>query len=147
MAHTKRLSVSLSAGVLTALFLTALVYAQMTAICSFKGTNIPLSLKVQEKILAKGAYDVEFLRTSSPVLYYIKFMKRGKVLGVVQGEEWPYAGGIVSDIPKDKTIPKPPTMKMTINRTDKVLTFVLESGRNALLYPMVRARFRLPYEE
>ena len=127
--------------------LSALVYAQMRPIFRFKGAQIPLTLKIQDKILEKGAYDVEFLRTSSPVLFYVKFLKRGKILGVVQGEEWPYAGGIVSDTANDRTIPNSPTLKMSINRDEKLLQFVFESGRHALNYPMVRARFKLPYAE
>jgi hypothetical protein len=75
----------------------------------------------------------------------MKFMKKGKALGVVQGEEWPYAGGRVSDVAHDRTIPNNPILKMNINRDEKLLTFVFESGRFNVHYPMIRARFKLSY--
>jgi hypothetical protein len=137
----------LSMLVFTALLVTDLVYAQMTPIFRFKGAQLPVRLKIQDKILEKGAYDVEFLRTSSPVLFFVRFLRRGKILGVVQGEEWPYAEGIVSDIAADKTIPNSPTLKMGINRDEKLLQLVFESGRHSVNYPMVRAIFKLPYVE
>jgi hypothetical protein len=144
MVLSKRSFVISGAAALIGALLTTLVYAQMTPIYRFRDVQIPLDIKIEAKVLTKGAFDVEFMRTSSPVLYYLKFMRRGKILGIVQGEEWPYAGGVISDVPKDKTIPKSPTMKMTINRTDQLLNFVVESGKNALVYPLVRARFKLP---
>jgi hypothetical protein len=106
-----------------------------------------VKLKVGDKALEKGACDVEFMRTSSPVLYHIKFMKRGKILGVLQGEEWPYNDGIVAGMVADRTIPDKPTLKMSINRGEMTYTFVFESGTRSVRYPMIRARFRLPYED
>jgi hypothetical protein len=145
MANVKSLRILFSGTVLVAFCLTVLVHAQMTPIFRFKGTQIPLNVMIDGKVWPKGAYDVEFLRTSSPVLYHMKFMKKGKALGVVQGEEWPYAGGRVSDVAHDRTIPNNPILKMSINRDEKLLTFVFESGRFNVHYPMIRARFKLSY--
>jgi hypothetical protein len=68
----------LSVLVFTALLVTALVYAQMTPIFRFKGAQLPVKLKVQDKVLEKGAYDLEFLRTSSPVLFLCQVPEEGK---------------------------------------------------------------------
>ncbi len=124
-----------------------LVLAQMIPLNRFKGVNIPVNLKIQDKILEKGVYDLEFRRTSSPVLYYVGIMKSGKTLGLVQGEEWPYGTGIVSDIYENRDIPPKPTLKMAKNADEKLFMIIFESGRSASKYPMVRAKFKLPYEE
>jgi hypothetical protein len=129
------------------LFCADLAVAQMIPLYRFKGVNLPVKLQVKDKSLDKGAYDIEFLRTSSPVLYYIKFMRKGKILEVLQGEEWPYAHGIASDVLYNPETPTKPTLKMSKNTTDKLLIFVFETGRNALNYPLVRAKFKIPYEE
>lgn len=130
-----------------AFLFVAQVLAQMTPVNRFKGVNIPVSLKIKDKILAKGVYDLEFRRSSSPVLYYIGIMKGGKTLGLVQGEEWPYGTGIVSDIAKNRDIPEKPTLKMSKNAGEKLFTFIFESGRWTRAYPMVRVRFKFQYEE
>lgn len=129
------------------LFAAGLAPAQMIPLNRFKGVSIPVSLKIKDKILEKGMYDLEFRRTPSPVLYYIGIMKGGKTLDLVQGEEWPYGTGIVSDIAKDRDIPDKPTLKMAKNTDEKVFIVIFESGRWTRSYPMVRARFKIPYEE
>jgi hypothetical protein len=131
---------------LTLLF-AVLVLAQITPLNRFKGVNIPVSLKIKDKILEKGVYDLEFRRTPSPVLFYIVIMKGGKTLDTLQGEEWPYGTGIVSDIFENPDIPQKPTLKMAKNKDEKLLIIVFESGRETGKYPMVRARFKIPYEE
>jgi hypothetical protein len=123
------------------------VLAQGVPLNRFKGINIPVSLKIQDKIFEKGLYDLQFRRTPSPVLFYVGIMKRGKILGVVQGEEWPYGTGIVSDIAENRDIPDKPTLKMAKNTDEKVFIVIFESGRWTRSYPMVRARFKIPYEE
>jgi hypothetical protein len=138
--------VSLAVISLTVL-VSGLLYAQLSPIYRFKGAQLPLNLKVQDKILEKGVYDLDFVRTGSPVLYFVRFMKRGKILGMVQGEELPYANGLISDVAADKTIPVSPTLKMNIDRDKKLLRLVFESGRHSVNYPMIRARFELPFVE
>ncbi len=128
------------------LFYPDFIFAQMDPIYRFKNANIPVSLKIKDQILEKGAYDLEFLRTSSPRLYFIKIMKRGKILDLLQGEELPY-DGTEGDIARNLDIPSNPTLKMTMNKSEKLLILVIESGRYARKYPMLRARFKYQYEE
>jgi hypothetical protein len=131
---------------LTLLF-ADLVVAQMNPVYRFKGVNIPVSLRIKNAVLKKGVYDLEFVRASSPVLYYLRIWQQGKILHALQGEEWPYGSGIVSDIAKNRDIPDKPTLKMTRNATEKLLTVIFESGRWAKRYPMIRAKFKFQYEE
>jgi hypothetical protein len=147
MPEQSRVLVIFSTLLFVALCFTDLAIAQMTPIYRFKGINVPVRLKIKDKIMEKGAYDLEFLRTSSPVLYYIKIMKGGKILGILQGEEWPYAHGIASDIAFNLETPSKPTLKMAMNKTEKLFNFIFESGRNAAAYPLIRAKFKMPYEE
>jgi len=147
MVRSHRLVAAGSIAALVVLCVAAFAYAQLASIYRFKDVSVPLTLKIEQTVIDKGTYDLEFMRSSSPLLYYLRFMKRGKILAVVQGEEWPYAGGLIADVASDRSIPKSPVMKMKINRDDRLLSFVIESGRNNLNYPMLRAAFKLPYEE
>jgi hypothetical protein len=146
MGLRKAFAICLLMLALTLLF-ADLVMAQMDAVNRFKRVNIPISLKTKDKILGKGVYDLEFLRTASPVLYYLKIRQKGKVLYLLQGKEWPYGGGIVSDIAEDPNIPDKPTLKMTRNTTEKLFIIIFESGRLTTKYPMIRAKFEFQYED
>jgi len=147
MANRRRgLSVA-SFVVLAALFLAELATAQMVPVYKFRAIQIPVRLKIKNQVLDTGVFDLEFMRTASPVLYYVRIIRRGKILDIIQGEEWPYAGGIVSEIADAKDIPSKPTLKMTKSSGEKRLNFIFESGRNTINFPMIRACFKLPYEE
>ena len=98
MTNKNRVLVIISGLFLVGLFFADLAMAQMNPIYRFKGVNVPVKLKVNNKTLEKGGYDLEFLRTSSPVLYFLRIIKGGKILSNFQGEEWPYAHGLVDSI-------------------------------------------------
>jgi hypothetical protein len=132
--------------ILTLLF-AVLVVAQMIPLNRFKGINIPVSLKIQDKTLGKGVYDLEIRRNSTPVFYYAGIMKSGKTLGLVQGGEWPYGIGIASDPAVGRDIPDKPTLKMAKNTDEKLFIIIFESGKSAGKYPRIRAKFKFPYEE
>ena len=117
------------------------ILAQMEPMSRFKNVNIPVSLKIKDQILEKGAYDLDFCRTSSPVAYFVRIMKRGKILDILQGEEFPYG------ITEDRDMPNKPTLKMTRDQSEKLLILVFESGTLAKNYSKVRARFKIQYEE
>lgn len=145
MARSRRILVSASSVTLLVLCGAAVAYAQLASIYRFRDVGVPLTLKAEQTVIVKGTYDLEFMRSSSPVLYYLRFMKRGKILAIVQGEEWPYDVGLVTEVAKN--IPKSPIMKMKVDRAERLLSFVVESGRNNRDYPNLRAVFKLPYEE
>ena len=147
MTNKNRVLVIISGLFLVGLFFADLAMAQMNPIYRFKGVNVPVKLKVNNKTLEKGGYDLEFLRTSSPVLYFLRIIKGGKILSNFQGEEWPYAHGLVDSIAFSPEVPQKPTLRMLLNKSEKLLTLVFESGRNAINYPYIRAKFILSYEE
>ena len=120
------------------LFCPDFVLAQMDPIYRFKNVNIPVSIKIKDQIMEKGAYDLDFCRTSSPVAYFVRIMKRGKILDLLQGEEFPY---------EDRNIPNKPTLKMNRNESENLLILVFESGTSARNFPKLRARFKIQYEE
>jgi hypothetical protein len=143
---SKRVLVICLAILFTMLFFADLAIAQMDPIYRFKGVNIPVRLKIKDTILEKSAYDLEFLRTSSPLSFFIKIMKGGKILDLLQGEEFRY-DGTERDIGNNPDIPTKPTLKMSMNKSEKLLILVFESGIHHGKYPMLRARFKYQYEE
>jgi len=120
------------------LFCPDFILAQMDPIYRFKNVNIPVGIKIEDQILEKGAYDLDFCRTSSPVAYFVRIMKRGKILDILQGEEFPY---------EDRNIPNKPTLKMNRNESENLLILVFESGTSARNFPKLRARFKIQYED
>jgi len=147
MSKKNGVLVIFSVLLLVVLFFADFAIAQMDPIYRFKGVNVPVKLKIKNKILEKGEYDLEFLGTSSPVLYFVRIMKGGKILDMFQGEEWRYAKGMEIDVAHSAEAPQKPTLKMALNKSEKLLTLVFESGRNSVSYPLIRAKFNLPYEE
>jgi len=131
---------------LGALILAGPAGAQMNSIYKFKGVNVPVSVKSGDKVLAKGTYDLEFVRSQSAKLYFLRILKGGKILGTFQGEEWPYSVSM-ADLARGSEVPKKPTLKMSLNRADKLLALVFESGMHTVNYPQLRAKFALPFEE
>jgi hypothetical protein len=143
----KRVLIISSLALLMMLYFTDFAVAQMNPLYKFKGINIPVSLKIKDAVLEKGVYDLEFLRTGSPVLFYLKIWQRGKALHILQGEEWVYGSGIVSDVAENPNIPSKPTLKMTRNSSTKLLTIVFETGRWHGAHPLLRARFKFQYQD
>jgi hypothetical protein len=119
------------------LLLAARLAADMNSICRFKKVAIPVDLRIGDAVLAKGDYDLEFLR-ANPLSYYLRIMKKGKILHLVQGEEFLYDSS--------STIPRKPTLKMLKNKAEKALVIVFESGTDTTIYERVRARYRIAYE-
>jgi len=120
------------------LFFVGQLTAQMNPIYRFKKVTIPLELNIENSILPKGAYDLEFLR-ANPLSYFLRIWKNGKILHLIQGKEFPY------DDPS--TIPKKPTLKMSKNKAEKSLIIVFESGYETPIYGRLRASYRLEYKE
>lgn len=120
------------------LFLVGQLTAQMNPIYRFKKVIIPVDLRINDSILPKGAYDLEFLR-ANPLAYFLRIMQKGKILHLIQGEGFPY------DDPR--TIPRKPTLKMSKNEAEKLLIIVFESGSDTNIYGKLRASYRIEYKE
>jgi hypothetical protein len=123
------------------LFCPDSILAQMEPMSRFKNVNIPVSLKIKDQILEKGAYDLDFCRTSNPPAFFVRIMKRGTFLDLVQGEVFPY------DTTEDRNIPNKPTLKMTRDQSEKLLILVFESGTLMRSCPKARTKFKISYEE
>lgn len=120
------------------LFFVGQLTAQMNPIYRFKKVTIPVDLHIKDSILPKGVYDLEFLR-ANPLSYFLRIMKNGKILHLIQGEEFRYDNS--------STIPKNPTLKMKKNNAEKSLIIVFESGYLTRIYGKLRASYRLEYKE
>ncbi len=120
--------------------LTFTLHAElMNPICRFKNVSIPVDLRIEGSILAKGTYDLEFLRYPSPILYYLRIMKKGTILHLIQGEEFAYDNKSV--------IPRKPQLKMSKNTAEKMLNLIFESGTDTKIYERARARYHIEYVE
>jgi hypothetical protein len=117
--------------------------AQMNPIYRFKNITIPVDLRIGDSILPKGSYDLEFLRVPNPVAYYLRIIKKGKILHLLQGKDFPYDNSVFTNL---SLIPIKPTLKMSKNKGEKLLTLVFESGRYIENYAQIRAIYRLEYE-
>jgi len=110
---------------------------QMNAMYRFKKIAMPLELQIKDSVLPKGEYDLEFLRVPNSKSYYLRIMKKGKILHLIQGEEFPYDNS--------EKIPKKPNLHMSKDRSDKKLLIVFESGWGTRIYPKIRARYCCDY--
>jgi hypothetical protein len=121
---------------------------QLKELCRFKGVEIPFRLKHQDIVLKKGKYDLEALILRSQILskYYLKIKKGGKVLCQLDGEPWNYVTEGMYMM-RDPKIPDKPTMKLRKNSTDKLIIFIIETGKKNRMSPLLRLRFKMEYEE
>jgi len=71
--------------------------------------------------------------------YYLRILKKGKILHLLQGEDFPYENS--------SSIPRKPTLKMNKNKSEKSLVMVFESGSDTENYGNLRARYHHDYEE
>ncbi len=113
--------------------------AQMNPITRFRDVSIPFALKFEKSILPKGTYDLEFLRVPNPKAYYLRIMKKGKILHLVQGKDYPYTS--------PKEIPNAPKLHFSRDTVANLLIIVMDSGAYTKPYSKCRARYCIEYEE
>jgi len=124
------------------------IYSQLKDICKFKGVELPFRLKHQDSVLKKDKYDIELLKLENPTrrIYLVRIKKGGKVLCQIEGEKWIY--GTIGDwMWKDPDIPDKPTMKIRKSSADKLIIFIIETGKKNKFSPFLRLRFKMEYEE
>jgi hypothetical protein len=132
-------------GGLMVLVLAAPAAAQLIDIGKFKGVQIPYTLKFEDKVLEKGRYDLEALKNPNTPSCYLRLKKGGKVMCLVEGERLDYEAQGMSRM-TDSEIHDKPRLKMKRNTEEKVLIFMVETGRDSL-FPYLLLRFKLEYEE
>jgi hypothetical protein len=138
MAGKKALAVA-ALGLLAVPMLAGLAEPKMDSIFRFRGVKIPINLMVKGVLAEAGTFDLEFLKAADSADLYMKLIKKGEVLDLIKGEEWPYEG---SD-PVDAK----PKLKMGRSPSQGTLVFTFESGKDHRFFPLVRARFSVPYAE
>jgi hypothetical protein len=112
--------------------------SQMNTIVRFKKVPIPVALFIEKSILPKGAYDLEFLRVPNPKAYYLRIMKKGKILHLVQGKDYPYT--------EITQIPKAPKLHLSRDTATNMLIIVMDSGAYTKPYSKCRARYCIACE-
>jgi hypothetical protein len=113
--------------------------SQWEDVTSFKDVQIPFNLKYEDKTIKKGKYEVEILKHTAQVAYYLRIKKGSKKLCLVPGEYLQY---------RDETeIPNKPKLRMRRNTAEKLLYIIFESGTITWKYPKVKIRFKIEYED
>lgn len=112
---------------------------KMDSIYRFRGIKVPMNLMVKGALVEAGVFDLEFLKAADSADLYMKLIKKGEVLDLVKGEEWPYEGS--------EPVDAKPKLKMGRSSSLGALVFTFESGKDHRFFPLVRARFSVPYAE
>lgn len=126
-------------GLLAIPALTAGAEPKMDSIYRFRGIRVPLSLMIKGAVVEAGIFDLEFLKAADSADLYMKLIKKGEVLDLIKGEEWPYEGS--------EPVDAKPKLKMGRSPSQGALVFTFESGKDHRFFPLVRGRFSVPYAE
>lgn len=106
---------------------------QMNRIAYFRGVPIQADLQFKKAVLPQGKYDLEFMRVPNTKAYYLRIMRKGKILHLVQGENYPYT---------DKSqVCIAPRLCMNRDAEANALEIVVESGAYTRPYSGIRARY------
>jgi hypothetical protein len=135
----KRIVMLVALCLLASLATAELAVPKMDSIFRFRGVKVPMNLKIKDAVVEGGVFDLEFLKAADSGDLYLKLIKKGEVLDLIKGEEWPYEG---SDPVDGK-----PKLKMGRSASQGTLVFTFESGKDHRFFPLIRARFSVPYSE
>ena len=121
--------------------------AQYKRISRFKGVVIPFNLKYEDSFIEKGTYDLELLKHQTQQVFYLRIKKRRKTLCNVTGEKLKYESFGDAGLFNDQNIPDEPRIKFKRNPVKKIFSIIFESGKKNPVYPYIKLRFSLEYEE
>ena len=135
-------------GILLLTFISSPSVAQIQELREFKGVKIPWTLKYEDIVLEKGTYDFTFLR-HGPTLYYLRVKKEGKTIALFShGEKVDYQGaGDLFSMMQDPEIPKYAKLEIKRNPALKIAYIIFETGKHSKVYPLLRIRFTVEYED
>lgn len=119
--------------------------AQLKLLCEFKSIAVPYQLKYRNCVIEKGTYDLESLKNPSTPMCYLRFKKGKEVICLVEGERLQYESyGMAKRV--DPSIPDRPTLKMKKDPEQKIIVFIVETGKKARA-AFLKLRFTMEYEE
>jgi hypothetical protein len=132
-------------GVTAVLMLAGPAVAQWVFLGKFKRTEIPYTLKYQDKVIEKGVYDIEAVKNPATPQCYLRFKKGDELIAFVEGEQLmlPIRGVARAS---DPSIPNTPRMKMKRDTENKLLIIMVETGRRSPR-PYLLIRFKIEYVE
>lgn len=118
--------------------------AQLKTIYKFKGVMVPLKMELDDSVIKKGRYDIEFLKNQAAGSYIMRILRGRKKLCTLTGEELTYDSRGGRQL-TDPNIPDDPRLRMRKNAAEKQIHFIFESGRKSPVYPYVYLRFKIGY--
>lgn len=116
--------------------------AQMKRVFKFHNVKLPFNLILKNSVIKKGTYHFEFLRHQG--LYYLRILKRSKVLCFISGDQSRYES-YGSQKFKDPNIPKNPRLQLKKNPKEKKIYIIFESGKKTRIYPFIKVKFKMEY--
>jgi hypothetical protein len=129
------------------LTLSSLVFTgQLKLLCKFIGVELPYRLKYKDVVFEKGKYNLEAVKDRNAPSYYLKIKKGRKVLWLIRGEQLAYTSHGMAKM-TDPNIPDKPTLKIKKNLEEKVIYFIVETGKKNRMAPYQKLKFKLEYEE
>jgi hypothetical protein len=141
----KVIILSVSSIIFISLFLP--LNASWESIYKFKSVQIPFNLKYKDLSIIKGKYDLEFLKLTTQIAYFLRIIKKKKFLCTVPGEFVPYKTAKDGSLQfKDPNIPKKPTLRMQQDPEKKLLIIIFESGKKTIKYPYIKLKFKIEYQ-
>jgi len=121
--------------------------AQMKEIFKFKEVYIPFNLKHDNSIIKKGKYDFEFRKDPIQHLYYLRIKTKRKTLCMIKGEELNYESSGYYEKLADPNIPEECKLKFQRIPDEGIVNIIFESGKRIRVYPCIKIKFRMEYEQ
>jgi len=119
----------------------------MKKLHEFKGVKVPFNLKHEDSIVEKDKYDFQFFKLNGDFL--LRIIGKGKPACLVSGgKRIDYkTQGLMALLRADPEIPEKPNLTIKRNPTLKIAYIIFESGKKNVIYPFLKIRFKMAYEE
>lgn len=134
-------------GIFLIIILFSPAKATMKKLGEFKGVIIPFNLKHEDSIVEKGKYDFQFFKLDGDFL--LRIIKKGKPACLIPGgKRLDYeTQGLIALLEADPEIPEKPKLNIKRNPALKIAYIIFESGKKNVIYPFLKIRFEMEYEE
>ncbi len=114
-----------------AVFAVCSGWAGTQRISIFRGVDIPFDFKAGDIVVEQGKYDLEvhFSKVDTNFLYFLKFIRKSKILYDIPGQRIEYQALTLQELAKDPKIPDKPTIRTRKLPGGDLVDFIFESGK------------------
>jgi len=120
------------------------IFGNFARVFLFKNVQIPFNIKHKNSKIRSGKYDIEIVKHTGQIAFYLRFKKRGRNLCHVRGEQLFYKSKYNAGMEQlnDPDIPDHPTLKIKKDQKENIIYFIFESGKKTPKYPFIKMRFK-----